>query len=411
MPKLLIIGYVWPEPTSSAAGTRMMQLIDFFKNENYQVIFGTTARETENKADLAALGVKTEKIKLNDPEFDDLLKKLMPEMVLFDRFMMEEQFGWRVDNICPNAIKILDTEDLHFLRKARQEAFKTNKNTEDLIFNSEEAKREIAAIYRCDLSLVISEVEMELLIKKFKIPNEILLYLPFMLQSVPEKIQAELPKFEDRKDFISIGNFLHEPNWNAVLVLKEKIWPQIRKQLPKAKMNIYGAYPSEKVKNLHNEKENFIVHGWTEDSAKVMKNSKVCLAPIQFGAGLKGKLVEAMQNGTPSITTKIGAEGINGNMEWNGHISDSLEDFIDEAVNIYNNETIWNTYQEAGFKIINERFNITEHQNSLGDKIQKIKKDLDKHRAMNFTGSMLKYHLHKSTYFMSRFIEEKNKRK
>ncbi len=135
MPKLLIIGYVWPEPTSSAAGTRMMQLIDFFKNENYQVIFGTTARETENKADLAALGVKTEKIKLNDPEFDDLLKKLMPEMVLFDRFMMEEQFGWRVDNICPNAIKILDTEDLHFLRKARQEAFKSNKNKEELILS------------------------------------------------------------------------------------------------------------------------------------------------------------------------------------------------------------------------------------------------------------------------------------
>ena len=362
-------------------------------------------------ADLNSLGINIEKIRLNDPEFDIFLRQLNPDIVLFDRFMMEEQFGWRVDDICPKVIKILDTEDLHFLRKAREEAFKSNKNEEELILSSDDSKREIAAIYRCDLSLVISEVEMDLLIKKFRIPNEILLYLPFMLQSVPEKIQAELPKFEDRKDFISIGNFLHEPNWNAVLVLKEKIWPQIRKQLPKAKMNIYGAYSSEKVKNLHNEKENFIVYGWTDDSAEVMKNSKVCLAPIQFGAGLKGKLVEAMQNGTPSITTKIGAEGINGNMKWNGHISDSLEDFIEAAVNIYTDETIWNTYQKTGFRIINERFNITEHQKNLKGKIQKIKKDLDKHRTMNFTGSMLKHHLHKSTYFMSRFIEEKNKRK
>ena len=411
MPKLLIIGYVWPEPTSSAAGTRMMQLIDFFKNENYQVIFATTARETDNKADLAALGVKTEKIKLNDPEFDDLLEKLMPEIVLFDRFMMEEQFGWRVDAICPNAVKILDTEDLHFLRNARQQAFKENKNAEEFYRNSELAKREIAAIYRSDLSLIISEPEMELLRSTFRVPDEILCYLPFMLQPLKEVEKKQVPDFESRKDFISIGNFLHEPNWNAVLFLKEKIWPQLRKHLPNAKMNIFGAYPSQKVLNLHNLSENFLVHGWAEDADIVMKDARVCLAPIQFGAGLKGKLVEAMKNGTPSVTTSVGAEGINGSHKWNGFISNDVTDYIQSSVELYTNKALWQEKQNTGFEIYNQRFNRETHRERLKKVLSGINENLKSHREVNFTGQMLKHHLHKSTYFMSRFIEEKNKSK
>lgn len=146
--KLLVIGYVWPEPTSSAAGSRMMQLLDFFLKENYHITFATAARDSENKADLNSLGIQTERIKLNHPGFDILLEDLDPNIVLFDRFMMEEQYGWRVDKILPDAVKILDTEDLHFLRNARQLAFKENKNVANIYIDSDLAKREIAAIYR-----------------------------------------------------------------------------------------------------------------------------------------------------------------------------------------------------------------------------------------------------------------------
>jgi len=409
MPKLLVIGYVWPEPKSSAAGTRMMQLLDFFQNENYQVTFATTARETENKVDLNELGIQTEKIKLNDTDFDLFLKELMPDIVLFDRFMMEEQFGWRVDTVCPEAIKILDTEDIHFLRKARHQSYKEGKKEEEIYLGSDLAKREVAAIYRCDLSLIISEIEVKLLNTKFQVSETILEYLPFLLNQISEKEQLKLPVFQDRKDFIYIGNFLHEPNWNAVLYLKEKIWPEIRKALPEAKMQIYGAYPSQKVLNLHNPKENFIMNGWTESSQEVMKNSRVCLAPIQFGAGLKGKLVEAMQHGTASVTTKIGAEGINGQLEWNGFITDSDNEFIEKSIELYTNDLLWGEQQKFGFDIINKRFRKEERLENFREKLRLIQSDLGKHRLGNFTGKMLKHHLHKSTYFMSRFIEEKNK--
>ena len=411
MSRLLIIGYVWPEPASSAAGSRMMQLIEFFKKENYKITFATTARATENMIDLETMNVQVEKIKLNDPTFDIFLKDLNPEVVMFDRFMIEEQFGWRVDQICSDAIKILDTEDLHFLRYAREQGYKENKAAKEFYKDSDLAKREIAAIYRCDLSLIISEPEMNLLKTDFGIPEEILLYLPFMQDLVSKKLQNDLPDFIHRKGFISIGNFLHEPNWNAVLYLKEKIWPELRKKLPEAEMNIFGAYPSQKVLNLHNPKEKFLIHGWTESSTQVMKQARVCLAPIRFGAGLKGKLVEAMENGTPSVTSTTGSEGISGTGEWNGFIAEDIQGFIEDAVRLYSNRELWMEKQKTGFEIYNRRFNKQEHYYRFQKKMISIENKLKDHRDLNFTGKMLKHHLHKSAYFMSRFIEEKNKNK
>lgn len=387
----------------------MMQLLEFFQNEKYEITFATTARDTDNKVDLNSLGIKTEKIALNNPEFDVFLERLMPDVVLFDRFMMEEQFGWRIDNICPETIKILDTEDLHFLRKAREQAYKEKKKADVFYLNSDLTKREIAAIYRCDLSLMISETEIELLTSQFQVPSNILFYLPFLLDTVTKETQDNLPEFEERKDFISIGNFLHEPNWNAVLYLKEKLWPEIRKKLPEARMQVYGAYPSQKVLNLHNSKENFMVNGWAENSGEVMKNASLCLAPIQFGAGLKGKLVEAMQNGTPSVTTSLGAEGINGRMEWNGFITNSDEEFILKAVGLYSEKKLWKEKQGLGFEIINKRFQKKEYIVNFRQELARLINDLQHHRSLNFTGKMLKHQLHKSTYFMSKFIEEKNK--
>ena len=111
MKKLLIIGYVWPEPNSSAAGSHMLQLIAFFQAQGYVVTFTSPAQQTEHMVDLTDIGVFVEPITLNCDSFDTFIAQLQPDIVLFDRFMMEEQFGWRVAEHCPNALRILDTED------------------------------------------------------------------------------------------------------------------------------------------------------------------------------------------------------------------------------------------------------------------------------------------------------------
>lgn len=409
MRSLLVIGYVWPEPRSSAAGSRMMQLVRFFKSEGFSITFATTAAETEVMENLSAHGIHTKKIKLNDPEFDVFIKNLAPEIVLFDRFMMEEQFGWRVSEVCPEAFKILDTEDLHFLRKARQEASKKGVELSLSMMQNELAKREIASMYRCDLSLIISEVEMELLKTTFCIPDDLLLYLPFMEEIPAEETRKKLPVFKERQHFICIGNFRHEPNWDAVLNLKQNIWPLIREKLPEAELHIYGAYAGPKVTQLHNPKQGFIIQGRAHSAEEVIKNARVLLAPLRFGAGLKGKFIDAMKTGTPSVSTSLGAEGMTNDSSWGGMISDTAEGFSQAAVDLYTSKELWETAQKSGFELLEKRYSKRHFSDIFKKKIDLLLNNLQKHREANFTGSMLQHHQLASTRFMSKYIEMKNR--
>ncbi|WOD06927.1 hypothetical protein [Marinomonas sp. GJ51-6] len=250
---LLIIGYVWPEPNSSAAGSRMMQLLNCLHKNQWQISFASPAQQTEHMADLSLLGITPDHIDLNDASFDKYIADKKPDIVIFDRFMMEEQFGWRVEKFSPDSLRVLNTEDLHSLRLARHLALKQNREFQIEDLYSDHGIREIAAIHRCDLTLMISETETQLLMDEFQVPETHLLHLPFMLDA-PNNMNT-LPTFEKREHFISIGNFRHAPNWDAVLQLKTEIWPKIRKRLPNAELHIYGAYPPPKPHNCIMQKK------------------------------------------------------------------------------------------------------------------------------------------------------------
>tara|TARA_R110000850_G_scaffold241496_1_gene366109 strand:+ start:29057 stop:30277 length:1221 start_codon:yes stop_codon:yes gene_type:complete len=406
MKKLLIIGYVWPEPKTTGAGVRMMQLIHFFIKNDFQITFTSTAEKTEYSEDLNALGVTEKRIKLNDSSFDIFIKEENPDAVLFDRFYTEEQFGWRVAEICSDAMRILDTEDLHFLRKSREETVK-NVNESPLML-SDIAKRELASVYRCDLSLIISEAEIKILREHFKIDESLLFYLPFLPESTPLEKET-LPGFEERNHFIFIGNYKHQPNVNTVLELKNKIWPLMSEQLPEAELHIYGAYASDQIKQLHKPRERFFIKGWVEDAELKIKNARVMLSPLRFGAGLKGKLIQSMQCGTPSVTTSIGAEGINSDLPWNGFVEDNTEIFVEKAIALYLNKELWKESQHKGFQILYRRFNSQKFSSSFFEKLQATFSQLKMHRQFNFIGSLLMHHTLQSSKYLSKWIEEKNK--
>lgn len=426
----------------------MLQLIELFQLHGWQIAFASAAAESEFATDLSGIGVSQVSVKLNDSSFDDFVRELNPQIALFDRFMTEEQFGWRVAENCPKAIRILDTEDFHCLRYARQEALKQNREFQSSDLFNEVAKREIASIYRCDLSLIISEYEMGVLKTTFKVDEALLHYLPFMLEkltspspslrqaqgwlfqkeggvfsnqglnqrtsSPPEKgewpkVEGVFKPFEERQHFVTIGNFLHPPNWDAVQYLKTDIWPLIRKQLPEAEVHVYGAYCSDKHRQLHSEKDGFLIKGRAKSAVEVISNARVLLAPLRFGAGLKGKLVEAMQCGTPSVATSIGAEAMHGNLAWSGTISDSAEDFAQAAVSLYTEEIAWKVAQQNGVEIVNQIYPKAELGNAFIKRIEELLENLETHRNQNFIGSMLMHHTMRSTEFMSRWIEAKNK--
>ncbi|AEM72162.1 putative glycosyltransferase [Allomuricauda ruestringensis DSM 13258] len=404
--KLLVIGYVWPEPNTTAAGCRMQQLLEAFISFGFQVTFASTASKTEYSLDLQQMGIRETPIQLNHSSFDEFVKELSPDMVLFDRFMVEEQFGWRVADCAPNAIRILNTEDLHSLRKAREEAHKKKECfTLQHWKNHPITLREVASIYRCDLSLIISTYEMEILYATLNIPTELLCHLPFMVGKTTE----QWPSYIARKGFVSIGNGKHAPNVDAIKVLKQEIWPQIRKQLPEAEMHIYGAYLPQQLNEMHSPKTRFHVHGWAEDVDVVLKKAKVLLAPIQFGAGIKGKLLDAMKIGTPSVTTSIGAEGMHGDLPWNGTITNAWDKFAQAAVDLYQNPTAWENAQRQGSELLQTFYDKESLQTRLKERLQQLSEALQTHRTQNFIGKLLQHQTMASTKYMAKWIEAKHK--
>ena len=408
--KLLVIGFTWPEPQATAAGNRMLQLLRFFLAEGYQITFSSTASKSSLSLDLESMGIQEVGIKLNDISFDDFIKALQPDIVLFDRFLTEEQFGWRVAEFVPNAFRILDTEDLHSLRKAREMAFKANVAcTTEYWLQTDMCKRELASIFRSDLSLIISSYEMNLLQEAVKMDGANLLHLPFMLKPIKAEVVNDWKQFEERTDFICIGNGKHAPNLDAVRWLKTDIWPLIRKRLPDAKLHIYGAYLPEQIQQMHNREEGFLVHGWTSDIKCALQNAKVNVAPLRFGAGLKGKLIDAMQQGTPSVTTSIGAEGVHDGLDFAGCIADEAQQIADMSVEIYMNRTNWVSAQKNGVKIINSNYNVLDRAKQLRSKIEKTAGNLEGHRTQNVIGQVLLHQSMASTKYMSKWIEEKNK--
>ncbi|MGB5275180.1 MAG: glycosyltransferase [Flavobacteriaceae bacterium] len=407
--KLLVIGFTWPEPEATAAGKRMLQLLLFFKEYGYDIHFVSTSQKGQFSADLELWNIHTASIALNDSSFDEYVTLLRPDVVLFDRFLTEEQFGWRITECVPHALKILDTEDLHSLRLAREKAHSNaRKFSQDMWLREDITKREIASIYRSDLSLVISPYEMQLLRTVVNIDAALMMLLPFMIAEIPEELKKGA-LFEDRQHFMFVGNGKHAPNIDAIVWLKDEIWPLIRKGLPLAELHIHGAYLPEKVNQMHSESDGFLIKGYLKDLGSAMGSTRVNLAPLRFGAGLKGKLTDAMRFGSPSITTPIGAEGMHGNFPWNGIIAESAKDFAKAAIALYDSPSTWIEARKNGYKIIENIYSEEDLKPKFAKKIEDLKGSLERHRTQNFVGAMLTHHTMASTKYLSKWIEEKSK--
>ncbi|WP_299534099.1 glycosyltransferase [Ulvibacterium sp.] len=405
---ILIIGFTWPEPTTTAAGHRMLQLIRFFLRHDYHITFGSTAKQTDYSMDLESLGVHTIPLVLNDSSFDVFVKELNPGIVLYDRFLTEEQFGWRVADFAPNALRLLDTEDLHSLRHVREKCLKATKEFSFSLWKQDDVtKREIASIYRCDLSLIISDYEIKLLEEVLNIDSDLLCYVPFMLKPIDVQEVRRWPNFDSRNDIICIGNGKHTPNVDALKWTIREIWPLIREELPKVNLKIYGAYFPQKIRQLHNPNKGVWVEGWVEDMDVVVRNARLVLAPLRFGAGAKGKLITAMRNGTPSISTPIGAEGMQGDHMWPGKIAKDTNDLAEAAISLYQHKAEWVLAQENGIELVNTFYSQEKHARCLVERLLEIQKNLEKHRNNNFTGSLLMHHTLNSTRYMAKWIEAK----
>jgi len=160
---------------------------------------------------------------------------------------------------------------------------------------------------------------------------------------------------------------------------------------------------------MHNPKEGFVVKGWVKDLDAALQDSRVLLAPIQFGAGIKGKLADAMRNGTPSVTTPVGAEGMNGQLPWSGAICADWQGFAQLAIELYTDQKAWLRSQNQGLEILKTQYAKSNIQSSLKQDLEDVKEHLEQHRSNNLIGRMLQQQGLAATKYMAKWIEEKNK--
>ncbi|MFQ3231231.1 glycosyltransferase [Reinekea sp.] len=401
---VLLIAKNWPEPNSTAAGRRTLDLLNLFKKAGFEVHIASTAEPTPFQADFSALSYATHSIKVNDNAFDDWISAFNPTLVIYDRFVMEEQFGWRVKEQSPKTATLIDTSDLHCLRIAREHAFKKDQTLN--LFN-DIAIREISAITRCDFTLMISKVEIDLLINKFQIPQHKCLYLPFLVDQAP---QPSLVGFADRQNLVMVGGFKHEPNRDATRWLREALWPAMQPLLPKGtQMHVYGAYADHAMNQLNAPKNNFYIKGRVDDSMSTVERYRLNLAPLRFGAGQKGKILEGWLTGTPTLTTPVGAEAMHGAEPPVYKLTNHPDEFARLVASYYQDEMQWLTLQEDGYRRVRSNFLSSDHAPKFVEVIIQAIEQLDAHRAKDFWQSLLWQNQLGSMKYMSRWIEEKNK--
>ena len=323
----MFVSFLWPEASSSAAGVRTGSLLRAFQRWGWRVHFVACARPNEHESILAASGVATHHVPPNrGAEFEAALAAANPDAVIFDRFMAEEAFSFRVRAACPGAARILDMQDLHSLRYARQDAVKAGVDASTArrkaaertrgvptvgadggavthaiepnlveaamaavpVAGDDKLARELASVHRCDLTMVCSPTEVRLMRDVFEVPARKMIPASFFCE-LPEDARTAAPGFEPRHGFATIGTFHHPPNVDSARWLAAEVWPLIRRELPTATMRVYGAYPTPAIESLHAPRDGFLVEGFAPTVGGAMDGAKCCSRRCGSGLGSRGR--------------------------------------------------------------------------------------------------------------------------
>jgi O-antigen biosynthesis protein len=243
---------------------------------------------------------------------------------------------------------IYNASDLFYLRERRD--YEVTGDTKLLKSSQQWKDREFAIFKKADAIHVVSTFERQMLAEA--LPGKKIRQIPVYVYD--EKEHFEIAPFECRKHLLFVGAFSHKPNIDGVIWFSREIFPKILKKLPKTKLFIIGSNPTPEIKAL--QSHNILITGYITDNEleRYYSECKLVVAPLRFGAGVKGKIVEALFHGIPVVTTSVGAEGMP-DIENFISISDEPEDFADKVIRLYNSKNLWNQRSDRS-KVYIERY-------------------------------------------------------
>jgi len=295
---ILYIDHYVPEPDRDSGSLRTFGILGILAHMKNKVTFWPDNQKytTPYVSELQQKGIEVIYKAGNFEKFLEERKNLY-DLVILARPYISVKYIDSIKKKMPNCKVVYDTVDLHHLRMSRQASLENN----DDPFQAKIMRElEFSMIKKSDVTILTSPAEAEFLQKE--IESSKIVILP-NIHTLSENIE----RFEKRKNMLFLGAFQHEPNVDAAQYLVHEIWPHVKTSLPDAKLYLVGSNPDAKIKKLASD--DVIVTGFVRNLEPYYGGFKLMLAPLRFGAGVKGKITQSLAMGLPVITTSVGAEG------------------------------------------------------------------------------------------------------
>ena len=358
--RILLVDVCTPKPDVDSGSIDTYNYLLSFQRMGYEVVFYSVVDSQlvdRYVTDLQSQGIHC----LNLPGEGQFWKFLEKYGGVFDYVMLFRvhaggQFMDAVKSFAPDAKVIFNTVDLHFLREQRQSEISTNQEAITKNSVSETEQLEAGLMKTADLSILVSEFERELLSKLY--PE-----IETRVMPLPREIPGRKNGFTARADIAFVGGYLHKPNVDAIDYFVKEVWPLIENKLPGVKFKIVGSNMPEDFSQYASESVELV--GFVDDLGDVFDNVRLSVAPLRFGAGIKGKVVSSLSYGLPCVASSIAAEGMNLTDGVNILQSDDPQKFADLVYEAYTDEAKWTKLSDAGLDFVHERHAIESFEKRL----------------------------------------------
>jgi glycosyltransferase involved in cell wall biosynthesis len=339
---ILVIDHHLPMPDRDSGSLRMFQILKLLHELGHRVTF-----IPDNLADIAPYTGQLQKrgiMVVHHPYIKKVRDYLIAHgsefhVVVLSRCQFARKHITDVRLYAPQSRVIFDTVDLHFLREDSEARLTGDPEIRQRA--QETKQREYELVDQSDETWVVSSAEQRLLQDKW--PNK-----SIQLVSNIVDVPGSRTPFPLRRDWLFIGGFQHPPNIDAVLFFLEQIYPLISERLGDAKFYIIGDKAPPEIVALANEK--IIVAGLQRDVRPFFDSVRLSVAPLRFGAGVKGKINQSMAFGVPVVATSLAVEGTELRDREDILVADEPEDFAQALIELYESEELWNRLSENGIK-------------------------------------------------------------
>lgn len=359
--RILVVDPLLPMWDKASGSLRLFNYLKLLKNLDTHITFlarlgstdlkyrqtlqqlGIEVYETDEKA-LKAGGYVLHKM-VHPIPYELIFKERAFDYAIISFWFLAEYYIDVIRKFSPKTRIIVDSVDIHFVRELRQAELMGDRTLKKKAMQKKQ--RELNIYRKADRVWVVTEQD------KMQIANKIRQISIDVVPNIHEPI-SYAKTFTESKDLLFVGNFAHPPNEDAVKYFVHEIFPKIKMKLPEVKFYIVGTNPTPEIQKL--KSDDIIVTGFVPELAPYLLQARVSVSPLRYGAGMKGKIGEALSYGLPVVTTSIGAEGMDLQHEVHALIANDAQSFAEEVVRLYNDRALWQKLSQQGRTLVENRW-------------------------------------------------------